>query len=99
MSRVPIQVKVDEQGQGTLVVDGIDISNSTVGVQVCTDVISGTVVEVRLIVGRVDVDAQAHVHLDEDTCAVLARLGWSPPQGAGDTTPPCCTPTSPHPAG
>lgn len=97
MNRVPVQVKVDEQGQGTLVVDGIDISHSTVGIQVCTDVTSGTTVEVRLIVGRVDVDAQAHVHLDEATRAVLARLGWTPPSGGPDSAPPCCTPTSPHP--
>jgi hypothetical protein len=77
-----VQIKLDGTGHGEIGVDGHDLSRITRGIRIVSRVGQPTTVELQLVAGQFSTEVDAPVRLDPETCALLERLGWTPPGGA-----------------
>ncbi|MEU3972353.1 hypothetical protein [Streptomyces bacillaris] len=77
--------------QGTILVNGQDISHCVRGITLTGDVHTGTRLELGLVLEEVQADGQAQVYLPARAAELLTMLGWAPPSGydptAGDLHP------------
>lgn len=89
MSRVWIDLNT--KGLGSVIIDGIDVSNLVGDVRVDAPAgdrptvhltLASGVVGLALATGVVGLLADAAVELDEQTRELLVHLGWTPPEEA-----------------
>ncbi|WP_424918879.1 hypothetical protein [Streptomyces sp. wa1064] len=65
--------------QGTILLDGQDISSCVQRLTLTGDVRTGTHLELGLVLEEVQHDGQAQVYLPARTAELLTALGWTPP--------------------
>jgi hypothetical protein len=80
-----VELQLDGRGLGTIAVDGHDLTNAANGIEIVSRAGHPTTVKLSLVVvGQLlTANLAADVQLDEDTLALLDRLGWTPPEPAG----------------
>lgn len=72
-------VRLKANGQGSVVLDGEDISNNIAGVDVVATAGRGTRISLHMLVAdKVDIESR-DVHLFEGDAELLALLGWAAP--------------------
>lgn len=80
-----LQIKLDETGHGSVVLDGTDISNAVRAVEMIRADPGRSLVVLELVVTEIDVTALASpeaeilVSLTDDVIRALTMLGWTPP--------------------
>lgn len=73
-------LKLDRQGFGTFIVDGVDVSMSVAPEFTVTGKSGATpVLTVNLVGMNLEVEADADVVIPEDVATVLEALGWTRP--------------------
>ncbi|MFD5245032.1 hypothetical protein ACFWIW_10835 [Amycolatopsis sp. NPDC058340] len=87
------KIKLGSHGNGSVVVDDLDIANTITRLTVHTEAGGGTEAqaEVRFLVAESEFEAA--VRVDDRTRTALLKLGWAPP---GETAPPASTPRPEH---
>lgn len=79
-------IKVNGAGQGTVELDGTDLSNVVRAVEFRADAHARTVVNLELCVDEIEttmlgsVDAEILVNIPDDVISTLMTLGWTPPE-------------------
>lgn len=84
----PAKITLGENGFGSIVVDGVDIAGRVSAVDVAAR--PGRPTEATVNLGRVELEVDADIKVDDRTRAALLALGWSPPveeQPAAHTAP------------
>lgn len=79
---VPVRVRLDGAGVGSVEVAGTDVSHNVRGVSFRTYAGDIPHVELELLPRAFELDAEARVQVDRDAHAVLVALGWTPPRGS-----------------
>lgn len=74
-----LRLNIGATGQGSVEIDGKDVSGSVAGVTLNAHVGEPTTALLRLAPGSVGVDADAVVHLPAEVEQLLVAAGWTPP--------------------
>lgn len=72
------KIKLGQTGMGNVVIDGVDIAGSVTAMTV--DVQAGHTTEATIRLGRVELEADTQIRIDDRTRTALLKLGWTPPQ-------------------
>jgi hypothetical protein len=78
---VRAEINVGSAGQGSLVVDGVDLSPIASGLTLRAEVGVGTRLVVDLRPVQLSASVDADVQIPESLFALLIKLGWTPPIG------------------
>lgn len=84
----PAKITLGANGFGSVVIDGLNIAGRVSAVTVAAR--PGRPTEATVNLGRVELEVDADVKVDDRTRAALLALGWSPPvdeQPADHTAP------------
>lgn len=76
-----VELSVDGQGHGSLVIDGQDLSSATRAVHIRTGIGRPTTVEVTLAgVAAIEVDGEVRLVMRDEAREALIAHGWTPPR-------------------